>query len=84
MEVFLGSGSFSVQEALAGFFPAARCAPLIAVLDAVNLAAFLGFAAGFPGKKKKKTREEFGFSASGFKDGVDFLGLEPCASFTWC
>lgn len=45
-----GGERISVQEALAGLFPAAGRAPLIPVLDAVNLAAFLGFAADFPGK----------------------------------
>lgn len=44
----------SVQETLAGFFPAARRAPLVPVFDAVNLAAFLGFAADFSGRKREE------------------------------
>lgn len=39
----------SVEEALAGFLPAAGCAPLVSVLDAVNLTTLFGLAANPPG-----------------------------------
>lgn len=46
----LGSGSTgSVQEALAGLLPAAGCAPLVPVLNAVYFAALLSLPAGLPG-----------------------------------
>lgn len=44
----------SVQEALAGFFPPAGCAPLIPVLNAVHLTALFGFTTDFPAKGEEE------------------------------
>lgn len=45
----------SVQEALAGLLPAAGRAPLLSVLDAVNLSALLGFTANPPAEQTETT-----------------------------
>lgn len=44
----------SVEEALAGFLPAAGCAPLVSVLDAVNLTTLFGLAANPPEKTRRQ------------------------------
>lgn len=50
------AGPCSVQEALAGFFPPAGCAPLVPVLDAVHLTALLGFTTNFPAKGQRNRK----------------------------
>lgn len=57
----LGSGSTgSVQEALAGLLPAAGCAPLVPVLNAVHFAALLSLPAGLPAKRIMRVQSRTG------------------------
>ena len=44
----------SVEEALAGFLPAAGRAPLVSVLDAVNFTTLLGLAANPPEQTERR------------------------------